>query len=92
MLKEDTPIVELTLEQIELVSGGKYGGKGTTEGHGTRGVGARDTSGPVGGKGGDKRAVGDPPKSKVQSGSKLSCTVGAPDKGWGLMGKCKLSF
>ena len=46
MLHKKAAIVELTPEQLEWVSGGKYGGRGVTEGHGTSGVGMRDRSGP----------------------------------------------
>lgn len=49
MLTEMNPYIQELPEDLhELVAGGKYGGKGTSEGHGTRGVGSRDRSGPVG--------------------------------------------
>lgn len=75
MLKEDTLIVELSPEQLEMVSGGKGGGGG-------RSNSGRDRGGPGGAsKSGRDRDGGF--RGKGASG-KWDNTQGCTDTGWGV--------
>lgn len=91
MLKENTPIVELSDEQLEMVCGGKGGGGGSSaSGRDRTGPGGSSKSGPD--RGGSDRAVGDPPAPKPSAGSRLSCMpdVSIKEKRVGFNCKYKL--